>query len=40
MLGVTLNDPYKLKNTSAPVAVLIGPATGSSGEMTAMSFIG
>lgn len=40
MLGVTLNDPYKLKNTSAPVAVLIGPTTGSSGEMTAMSFIG
>jgi len=40
MLGVTLNDPYKLKNTNAPVAVLIGPATGSSGEMTAMSFIG
>lgn len=39
-LGVTLQDPYKLQNPNIPVAVLIGPGTGSSGEMTAISFIG
>lgn len=39
-LGVNLTNPYKIKNRKTPVAVLIGPRTGSSGEMTAMSFIG
>jgi hypothetical protein len=33
-------DPYVLQNVSPPVAVLIGPRTASSGEMTAMAFIG
>lgn len=31
---------YKLKNRNPPVAVLIGPKTASSGEATAISFIG
>jgi len=34
------NPPYFLKNSSPKIAVLIGPATGSSGEATAISFIG
>jgi len=33
-------NPYKLKNKDAKVAVLIGKRTSSSGEMTAISFIG
>ena len=37
---VTVSKPYKLKNSNAKVAVLIGPKTSSSGEMTAISFIG
>lgn len=31
---------YKIKNLSAPIAVLIDSSTASSGEMTAISFIG
>ncbi|MEJ7559332.1 MAG: S41 family peptidase [Pedobacter sp.] len=37
---VTVAKPYKIKNRAARVAVLIGPKTSSSGEMTAISFIG
>ncbi|MEJ7559884.1 MAG: S41 family peptidase [Pedobacter sp.] len=37
---VTVAKPYKIKNKSAKIAVLIGPKTSSSGEMTAISFIG
>ena len=37
---VKVKDPYVLKNSAVKVAVLIGPSTGSSGEMTAISFIG
>ena len=32
--------PYQLKNKNNKIAVLIGPRTGSSGEMTAITFIG
>lgn len=39
-LGVRIANPYRLRNIDGPVAVLIGPRTASSGEMTAMSFIG
>lgn len=31
---------FALKHSSAPIAVLIGPQTGSSGEMTAIAFVG
>ncbi|HKG06448.1 MAG TPA: S41 family peptidase [Pedobacter sp.] len=37
---VQLSKPYSLKNKAVKVAVLIGPNTSSSGEMTAISFIG
>ncbi|WP_164849840.1 S41 family peptidase [Mucilaginibacter limnophilus] len=37
---VTVKKPYKIKNAKAKVAVLIGANTASSGEMTAISFIG
>ena len=33
-------SPDKLKKPDAPVAVLLGPRTGSSGEMTAIAFVG
>jgi hypothetical protein len=33
-------NPYTIKNTSAKIAVLIGKNTASSGEITAISFIG
>jgi hypothetical protein len=33
-------EPYQLINPSPPVAVLIGPGTASSGEATALAFIG
>ena len=32
--------PYLLKNTNLPIAILISPMTASSGEATAISFIG
>jgi hypothetical protein len=35
----TSTEPYTLKN-EVPIAVLIGPKTGSSGELVAISFIG
>ncbi|MBK0381697.1 hypothetical protein I5M32_01875 [Pedobacter sp. SD-b] len=34
------NDPYLIKNPMQKIAVLIGAKTSSSGEMTAISFIG
>ena len=37
---VKVLKPYKLKNKASKVAVLIGRKTSSSGEMTAISFIG
>lgn len=39
-LGVNINQPYILKHPERKIAVLIGPKTSSSGEMTAISFIG
>jgi len=39
-MGVMVKNPYKIKNKNTKIAVLIGPNTGSSGEMTAVSFIG
>ena len=36
----TISAPYRLRQADARVAVLIGPRTSSSGEMTAISFIG
>ncbi len=37
---VNVSSPYVLEKKNVKVAVLIGPKTSSSGEMTAMSFIG
>lgn len=37
---VNVKNPYRIKNKNNKIAVLIGPETGSSGEMTAISFIG
>ncbi|RZM06436.1 MAG: hypothetical protein EOO88_53395, partial [Pedobacter sp.] len=34
------SNPYKVKNAKTKIAVLIDPLTSSSGEMTAISFIG
>lgn len=39
-MGVAVKNPYRLKNKNNKIAVLIGPRTGSSGEMTAITFIG
>lgn len=39
-MGVDIQNPYKVKNKNNKIAVLIGPHTSSSGEMTALSFIG
>ncbi|MES2416758.1 MAG: S41 family peptidase [Bacteroidota bacterium] len=39
-MRVNIKDPYKVKNKNNKIAVLIGSKTGSSGEMTAISFIG
>lgn len=39
-LRVKVNNPYVLKNKKSKIAVLIGSRTGSSGEMTTISFIG
>lgn len=38
--GVRVLKPYQLRRPASPVAVLIGPRTASSGEITAMAFIG
>jgi carboxyl-terminal processing protease len=38
--GVRVPKPYQLRQPASPVAVLIGPHTASSGEITAMAFIG
>jgi carboxyl-terminal processing protease len=38
--GVRVPKPYQLRQPASPVAVLIGPRTASSGEITAMAFIG
>jgi hypothetical protein len=37
--AVKVKDPYKVKSLKAKVAILVGPHTASSGEMTAISFI-
>ncbi len=37
---IHVENPYKVKNNNAKIAVLIGNQTASSGEMTAISFIG
>ncbi|WP_449439415.1 S41 family peptidase [Pedobacter steynii] len=37
---VRVPNPYKIKNKTVKIAVLIGAKTSSSGEMTAISFIG
>lgn len=34
------NDTYRLQNPNPPVAVLTGPNTGSSGEVTTLAFVG
>ncbi|WP_316845195.1 S41 family peptidase [Pedobacter psychrodurus] len=39
-MGVMVKNPYKIKNKNNKIAVLINSNTGSSGEMTAVSFIG
>ena len=38
--GVTVKEPYTIKKANAKIAVLAGPGTGSSGEMTTICFIG
>lgn len=38
--GVKIKKPYHLKYDNIKIAVLIGPKTSSSGEMTTISFIG
>lgn len=37
---VKVDNPYKLKKPDSKVAVLVGPRTSSSGEMTTVAFIG
>lgn len=39
-MDIHVREPYQIKNSDVKVAVIIGPRTGSSGEMTAISFIG
>ncbi|RZK68238.1 MAG: hypothetical protein EOO95_00310 [Pedobacter sp.] len=39
-MGVSVKAPYTIANKNNKIAVLIGRGTGSSGEMTAISFIG
>lgn len=39
-MGITVEHPYTIKKIDSKVAVLVGPWTGSSGEMTTVSFIG
>ncbi|ASW73766.1 hypothetical protein CJF12_05330 [Chryseobacterium piperi] len=38
--NITVPQPYTLKKPNQKIAILIGPATASSGEATAISFIG
>lgn len=38
--GWRVAQPYQLRRPGSPVAVLVGPRTASSGEITAMAFIG
>lgn len=38
--GTPATNPVKLKNKNLPMAVLIGPQTGSSGEIVVLSFVG
>ena len=38
--GVRVPQPYTLRQPASPVAVLIGPRTASSGEITAQAFMG
>ncbi len=38
--GVTIKEPYRLKNPETKIAVLYSKKTASSGEMTAICFIG
>lgn len=38
--GVRVLQPYTLRQPASPVAVLIGPRTASSGEVTAQAFMG
>jgi hypothetical protein len=38
--GVRVPQPYTLRHPASPVAVLIGPRTASSGEITAQAFMG
>jgi hypothetical protein len=38
--GVRVLKPYQLRQPASPVAVLIGPRTASSGEITAIAFMG
>ncbi|TKC12806.1 hypothetical protein FA048_04095 [Pedobacter polaris] len=38
--SVNVKEPYALKKPEPKIAVLVGPRTGSSGEMTAITFIG
>lgn len=38
--GVRVPQPYTLRQPASPVAVLIGPRTASSGEITAQAFLG
>lgn len=38
--GTSATNPVKLKNRNLPIAVLVGPQTGSSGEIVVISFIG
>ena len=38
--GVRVPQPYRLRQPASPVAVLIGPGTASSGEITALAFMG
>jgi hypothetical protein len=39
-MSVNVKNPYQLKGKNPKIAVLIGPRTSSSGEMTAITFIG
>jgi carboxyl-terminal processing protease len=38
--GLKVERPYSLKNPAPPIAVLVGPATASAGEVTLISFMG
>jgi hypothetical protein len=38
--SVTAHNPYKMKNIKSKIAILVGEGTASSGEMTAICFLG